>query len=47
MNDKALKILEYNTIINKLVNYTKSKLGKKISSKLEPISDFEEIEEKL
>lgn len=47
MNNKAIKILEYNTIINKLVNYTKSNLGKKISKKLEPISDLEEIEEKL
>lgn len=44
MNSKALKTLEYNKIIDKLVSLAGSALGKELCSKLLPSSDLAEIQ---
>lgn len=43
MNEKALRILEYNKIIEKLMDYTTSPLGKDMCKKLLPTADLGEI----
>ncbi|MDF2952571.1 MAG: MutS2 family protein, partial [Anaerocolumna sp.] len=43
MNDKALKTLEYNKIINKLVELAGSRLGKDLCAALVPSNDINEI----
>ncbi|WP_099203300.1 endonuclease MutS2 [Miniphocaeibacter massiliensis] len=47
MNERALKVLEYNLIINRLVEYTKSNLGKDISRKLMPTTDIDIVKKTL
>jgi DNA mismatch repair protein MutS2 len=44
MNDKALRILEYNKIINLLVDKASSEPGKELCRKLLPMTDINEIE---
>lgn len=43
MNDKVLKTLEYDKIIEKLTHYASSDMGRTMCSKLLPSSDFDEI----
>lgn len=43
MNNKALRILEYNKIIEELMNYASSDIGKSRCRKLRPSSKYEEI----
>lgn len=43
MNSKALKTLEYNKIINLLIGYAQSSLGKEICAKLVPYNTCEEV----
>ena len=43
MNEKALRILEYNKIIEKLVDCATSPMGKALCEKLEPSADLGEI----
>ncbi|MDF2821561.1 MAG: MutS2 family protein [Clostridiales bacterium] len=43
MNSKAIKTLEYNKIITKLVSFAQSALGKQRCEELMPSSDIEEI----
>lgn len=43
MNDKALKTLEYNKIINKLVELAGSRLGKDLCAALVPSNDINQI----
>ena len=43
MNQKALKTLEYDKIINQLTEYAASPLGKELCRSLTPSSDLEEI----
>lgn len=43
MNQKVLKTLEYNKIIDKLVEYAASPLGKELCRKLLPFTNLEEI----
>ena len=43
MNQKALKILEYNKIIDQLTEYAASPLGKALCQSLTPSSDLEEV----
>ncbi|SHL57288.1 DNA mismatch repair protein MutS2 [Anaerocolumna jejuensis DSM 15929] len=43
MNEKALKTLEYNKIIEKLSSFAGSGLGKALCNSLLPVSDIEEI----
>lgn len=47
MNEKALKVLEYNLIIDKLVDLTRSTLGKKFSKNLKPYKNIDEVEKGL
>jgi DNA mismatch repair protein MutS2 len=44
LNDKALRILEYNKIINMLVDKASSEPGKELCRKLVPMTDINEIE---
>jgi DNA mismatch repair protein MutS2 len=44
LNDKALRILEYNKIINMLVDKASSEPGKELCRKLAPMTDINEIE---
>lgn len=46
MNRKVLKTLEYNKIIDKLIEYASSDLGKKLCKLLVPLNDIEEIKAK-
>ncbi|MDF2472826.1 MAG: mutS2 [Anaerocolumna sp.] len=46
MNDKALKTLEYNKIIDKLVELAGSRLGKNLCTALVPSNDINEIRTK-
>ena len=41
MNEKALKTLEYDKIINMLVSYASSELGRKKCETLLPIIDYD------
>ncbi|MEY8338585.1 endonuclease MutS2 [Lachnospiraceae bacterium 62-35] len=43
MNEKSLKTLEYNKIINQLAEYASSSMGKDLCHTLVPSSDFDEI----
>ncbi len=43
MNEKALKVLEYNKIINMLAGYAGSELGRKLCEELLPMNDRDEI----
>lgn len=43
MNEKALKILEYNKIIEKLADHASSQAGRKLCQALLPMTDEEEI----
>ena len=47
MNEKALNILEYNLIIDRLVNSSRSQLGKKIAKELKPMNNLDDIEQSL
>ena len=47
MNEKALNILEYNLIIDRLINSSRSQLGKKIAKELKPMHDLNSIEQSL
>jgi len=47
MNDKTLRILEYDKIINKLVNLAASELGKEMAAKAVPQRDFDKIKRLL
>lgn len=44
MNEKALRILEYNKIIEQLMSHASSEMGKEMCKKLLPSSDLVEIE---
>ena len=44
MNEKALRILEYNKIIDMLIDKASSQPGKDMCKKLEPMTDKDEIE---
>ena len=44
MNEKALRILEYNKIIEQLMTHTSSEMGKEMCRKLTPSTDLMEIE---
>ena len=44
MNEKALRILEYNKIIDMLIDKASSQTGKDMCKKLEPMTDKDEIE---
>ncbi|HOM01242.1 MAG TPA: endonuclease MutS2 [Acetivibrio sp.] len=43
MNEKTLRVLEFDKIINKLVSFTTSPLGKELAEKLMPDNDFERV----
>ena len=45
MNEKALRILEYQKIISLLVDKASSVPGKELCSKLMPMTDLKKIEE--
>ena len=45
MNKKALRVLEYNKIIDLLVNNAYSEMGKELCRKLEPMTDLSEIKD--
>ncbi|WP_300408270.1 endonuclease MutS2 [Lagierella sp.] len=47
MNKKALKILEFNRIKDRLVGHTSSNLGRRLAMELEPINDIKTITHKL
>ena len=47
MDKKTLNTLEYNEIKNKIEKFCKSKLGKSIANKLEPMIDEDEIRQSL
>lgn len=47
MNNKALSILEYNKIIDKLSDYASSEPGKKLCRSLTPMTDIQIINENL
>ena len=47
MNDRALRVLEYNKIIKMLRDRTVSSLGRSYVEKLKPDSDFFEVEASL
>jgi len=44
MNEKTLKILEFNKIIDKLVSLATSSLGKELAEKLVPDTDLNRVE---
>lgn len=44
MNEKTIRILEYNKIIDKLVSLTASNLGAELAKQLLPDKDFEKVE---
>lgn len=47
MDQKALKVLEYDKIMTKLMERTVSSLGRSLVEGLEPVSDFEEVSNRL
>jgi DNA mismatch repair protein MutS2 len=47
MNEKTLKVLEYDKIINRLVSFTTSQLGKEKAEELLPVRDIETIRDML
>lgn len=44
MNEKVLKTLEYNKIIELLTEYSTSESGRELCRKLKPMTDLEAIE---
>lgn len=44
MNDRTLRVLEYNKIVDMLVSKAESSLGKEIAQQIKPISDINEVE---
>lgn len=44
MNKKALDVLEYKIVLDKLINHISSSLGKEKALELSPLSDIDEIE---
>ena len=44
MNDRTLKVLEYDKIVEKLMDKTESQLGKNMARKIKPSIDIDEIE---
>lgn len=47
MNEKTIRILEYNKIIDKLVSLTASNLGAELAKQLMPDADFEKVKMNL
>lgn len=47
MNEKALRVLEFNKIIDRLVEKTSSELAKKIVSELKPVTDYNQVKAML
>lgn len=47
MNERTLKVLEFDKILNKLREKTVSSLGKAFVEDLKPVSDFSEVEARL
>jgi len=47
MNEKVLKVLEYDKIIEKLTDRASSTPGKELAEKLVPSVDFEEVKRSL
>jgi DNA mismatch repair protein MutS2 len=47
MDQKALKVLEYDKIMTKLMERTVSSLGRTLVEALEPVSDFEKVANRL
>ncbi len=47
MNDRALRVLEYDKIMKKLEERTASSLGRSFVEDLKPVSDFHEVEARL
>lgn len=47
MNERALRVLEFNKIIDRLVEKTSSDLGKNIIKQLSPSTDFETVKARL
>ncbi len=45
MNEKSLRVLEYDKIIEKLMSFAASTPGKKIASEVKPYTDFDKIKE--
>lgn len=45
MNDKTLRVLEYNKIIQMLINKTESSLGKQLAEELKPSLNTQEVEQ--
>ena len=45
MNEKVLKTLEYNKIIDLLTEYATSESGRELCRKLKPMTDLEAIED--
>ena len=45
MNEKTIKILEFDKIINKLVDLATSSLGKALAKDLMPDTDFNRVKE--
>ena len=43
MNEKALKTLEYDKIIDRLESYASSPMGKKMCRELLPSADYQEV----
>jgi DNA mismatch repair protein MutS2 len=43
MNERTLRVLEFEKIKNKLIEYAQSTLGKEIAKEVEPSTDYEEI----
>ncbi|SHK12777.1 endonuclease MutS2 [Paramaledivibacter caminithermalis] len=47
MNERTIRVLEYEKIKNKLKKQATSQLGKELIEKLEPINDFNEVQQRL
>lgn len=47
MNEKTLRVLEFDKIINKLVSLTASPLGKELAEALVPDTDFVRVQKAL
>ncbi len=47
MNERTIRVLEFNKIIDKLKNLTASELGRELVEELAPLTDFKEVEKLL
>ena len=47
MNNKAIRVLEYNKIIERLVAFATSEPGKQYTASLMPVNDYEKVEHSL